>query len=715
MTIAKARKALKHYFGFDEFRPMQADIIQALMDNQDCLVLMPTGGGKSVCYQVPALVKDGVAIVISPLIALMKDQVEALNANGVKAAYLNSTLDEKQQSKVENRAISGEFNLLYVSPEKLLAEGFQYVLKKMTISLFAIDEAHCISQWGHDFRPEYTKLAVLRENFPQVPQIALTATADKTTRKDILRQLNFTDPEVFIDSFDRPNIALNVVPGQKKFQRLLPLLRKYPGQSGIIYCLSRKNTEQLAKKLNDSGFKATYYHAGLERETRAKTQEDFINDNVPIVCATIAFGMGIDKPDIRFIVHYNLPKNLEGYYQEIGRAGRDGLNSEALLFNSFADLATLRGFIDTETEQGQVQLAKLERMKEFADARICRRKILLSYFGEELKKPCGNCDVCQNPPEYFDGTVITQKVLSAVTRLNESVGVSTLVDVLKGARKAYILQNGYDKIKTFGAGHDLSAADWQQYVMQMIHIGLLEVAYDEGNALKLTDAAKRVLYQKETVDLVNTNRDQDKNQGKAQPELKSKTEQLNDRLFEHLRKLRKQIADQQGVPPYVVFNDATLQEMVLKQPTTPKAFKAISGVSDRKLDQYGDNFMDAIVSFMKFETEQGNRIKGSTYLITYDFYKKGYSVDDIARERKLNPVTIYSHLAHLYDQDYNIPIMAFLEESDYDTIKDAIEKTGETRKLKPIYDYLEEKMPYYKIRIGMTYFRKHEKMPEKGD
>lgn len=712
MSIEKAQEVLKHYFGFDEFRPMQAEIIQALLDNKDCLVLMPTGGGKSVCYQVPALVKEGLGIVVSPLIALMKDQVEALNANGVKAAYLNSTLTEQQQSAVEKRAINGEFSLLYVSPEKLLTEEFQYVLSKMRLSLFAIDEAHCISQWGHDFRPEYTKLAVLRKQFPNVPQIALTATADKTTRKDILRQLNFTDPKVFIDSFDRPNITLNVAPGQKKFQQLLRLLRKYPGQSGIIYCLSRKNTEQLAEKLKASGFTATYYHAGLEREIRAKTQEDFINDNVPIVCATIAFGMGIDKPDIRFIVHYNLPKNLEGYYQEIGRAGRDGLSSEALLFNSFADLATLRSFLDTETEQGQVQLAKLERMKEFADAQICRRKILLSYFGEELAKHCGNCDVCQNPPEYFDGTVLAQKALSAIARLEQSVSASTLVDVLKGARKAYIVENGYNKIKTFGGGSDLSAPDWQQYVMQLIHIGLLEVAYDEGNALKLTDAAYRVLHQKETVYLVKAGRKESKGQQEEQPKQRSRTEQLNDRLFEHLRKLRKQMADQQGVPPYVVFNDATLQEMVLKKPTTGKAFKAISGVSDKKLDQYGDDFMDAMISFMKYETEQGNRIKGSTYVITYDLYQKGYTVDDMAKERNLNPVTIYSHLAHLYDQGYEIPILSFLEGSDYSTIKDAIQQTGETQKVKPLYDYLDQEMPYYKIRLGLTYFRKQETMAQ---
>jgi ATP-dependent DNA helicase RecQ len=429
-----AQAALKKFFGYDTFRPMQADIVQTILNGRDVLVIMPTGGGKSICYQIPALVMEGICIVVSPLIALMKDQVEGLRANGVPAAFLNSSISYEEQRKVEERAYDGHLKLLYVSPEKLLSAGFFNFLKGLKINLFAIDEAHCISSWGHDFRPEYAQLRYLKEQFPEVPVVALTATADRATRKDIVLQLALPDPETFIASFDRPNLSLAVRPGQQRLKQIIDFIKERPGQSGIVYCLSRKETEDVALGLQNQGIKAEFYHAGLSPDRRDKVQTAFIKDSTPIIVATIAFGMGIDKSNIRWVIHYNLPKNMEGYYQEIGRAGRDGLNSDTLLFYSYGDLMRLQSMI-TESGQAELMQAKLDRMQQYAEASMCRRRILLSYFGEDLGKDCGNCDVCLHPPQRFDGTVLAQKALSAVARTQERIGVIMLVDILRGSQR----------------------------------------------------------------------------------------------------------------------------------------------------------------------------------------------------------------------------------------------------------------------------------------
>jgi ATP-dependent DNA helicase RecQ len=701
MDIIKAQHALKQYFGYETFRPMQADIIQAVLDKKDALVLMPTGGGKSICYQIPAIILPGVCVVVSPLIALMKDQVEGLKGNGVEAAFLNSTQSTNEQSKIEQLALSEKIKLLYVSPEKLLSQDFLNLLTQLPLSLFAVDEAHCISSWGHDFRPEYTKLKFFKERFAKVPVIALTATADKLTRKDIVQQLNLDTPEVFVSSFDRPNLSLSVAAGQGKLKKIIDFIEKRANESGIIYCLSRKSTEELSEKLNANGINAAYYHAGMLADLRARVQEEFINDNVPIICATIAFGMGIDKSNVRWVIHYNMPKNLEGYYQEIGRAGRDGLKSDTLLFYSFADVIALRSFAE-ESGQKDLQLAKLERMQQYADASICRRKILLNYFGEPKEDNCNNCDVCKNPPTLFDGTLIVQKALSAVVRLNEKVPIGMLIDVLRGSSRHELIEQGYQNIKTYGAGKDISYQDWQQYCMQMINMGLLDVAYDESYNLKLTANSKEVLYAAKKIDLLHAATVKANAEKQAEKPL-SKTQQLKDDLFEVLRTLRKQLADKQNIPAYQVFSDVTLQEMASEKPTTEDEIMQITGVGERKCQLYGPEFINEIINFIYKQNKQGNSIKGSTYLATLELYQKGFSAEDIARERTLNPVTVYSHLAYLYEKGHSIDLMKYITNEDIQKVEAAVNTIEGAAKLKDIFEYLNETIPYHVIRLSLSY------------
>ncbi|MFA8437102.1 MAG: DNA helicase RecQ [Marinifilaceae bacterium] len=698
-----ALRALKRYFGYDSFRPMQDEIIQSVLDGKDALVIMPTGGGKSLCYQIPALIMDGVAVVVSPLIALMKDQVEGLRANGVNAAYLNSSQSAGEQAEVIEEVNQGKIKLLYVSPEKLVSQDFYYLLLQMKVSLFAIDEAHCISTWGHDFRPEYTKMAYLKKQFLHVPVIALTATADHLTQKDIVNQLCLTDPGQFISSFDRPNLSLKVMPGRDKFQTILGFIRQRPHQSGIIYCLSRKATEGLAKKLKNAGVNAAYYHAGLSARERAKTQEDFINDETPIICATIAFGMGIDKSNVRWVIHYNLPKNIEGYYQEIGRAGRDGLKSDTMLFYSFSDVIVHRRFID-ESNLKEVSMAKLERMQQFCDARICRRKILLSYFGEHLEEDCGNCDVCKDPPQQFDGTVIAQKALSAIYRLQEKVAAGVLIDVLRGSARQEILQKGYNQIKTYGAGKDISLQDWQQYLLQLLNLGYLTVAYDEGNALKLTEHSREVLFQGRKVMLVHlaSMKSQPETQVKAKPRTTRQAER--EELFEALRKLRKKLAAESNIPPYLVFSDATLKEMAEDKPTTEFEMKMISGVGVRKYQLYGDLFINEIMEFSQRNKKKTKQAVDSFYQ-TYEFYKQGYSVEEISSIRKLNPITVYSHLASLYEKGADVDLLEFLTSDDLSQVESAVARYGMNCNLKDLYLHMNEEVEYHKIRLGLSYLK----------
>jgi len=707
--FSSAKEVLKKYFGYDSFRPMQAEIIQCVLAQKDTLVLMPTGGGKSICFQIPAMVMDGLCVVISPLIALMKDQVEGLKANGIPASFLNSTQNTQELAITENLAYKGAVRLLYVSPEKLMTTGFIHFLKKLKISLFAIDEAHCVSTWGHDFRPEYTQLGALREHFPHVPIIALTATADKLTRKDIVQLLKLHQPEIFIASFDRPNLNLTVMPAQNRFAIIQRFLRNHPRQAGIIYCLSRKGAEQLAERLQNEGFNAAFYHAGMNAEERNLTQEAFINDQIQIICATIAFGMGIDKSNVRWVVHYNLPKNLESYYQEIGRAGRDGLKSDTLLFYSFRDVLTWRELIATnQSPNAEVQLIKLERVQQFAEAQICRRKILLSYFNEDLPHNCNNCDVCRNPPAWFDGTVVAQKALSAVARTNERVGMGMLIDILRGSTRKEIVEKGYHQIKTYGAGKDISTADWQQYLLQLLQLGLIEVAYDEGNTLKLTEASKQVLFRNRKVNLVQMSVILEKNQEKKEEtKQKSASQRLKEELFDQLVALRKEIALAEGIPPYLVFTDATLTEIADKKPLIEAEMKNISGVGEKKYKQYGRKFLKVVYDFVLENARQGEKITGGTYLLSFDMFRQGKKLEEIAQERKLSLMTIIAHLTYLYENGYKIDILQFVNLEEISKVKEAKLALGQEEKVKEIFEFLKEEIPMDKIRFALSYLKKN--------
>ena len=698
--MEQAQKALKQYFGYDQFRPMQAEIIEAVIQGKDTLVLMPTGGGKSLCYQLPAIILPGTCIVISPLISLMKDQVDGLKSNGVRAAYLNSSQTPKEWEAVTHEARHSNLDLLYVAPETVFSPRCMDVLRAIKINLFAIDEAHCISAWGHDFRPEYTQLSVLRERFKEVPVIALTATADKLTRKDISTQLNLKENEHFVASFDRPNLSLQVLPGRNRITTILRFIRERPGTSGIIYCLSRKSTEELAARLRKEGMKAQCYHAGMSAKQRAKFQQDFINDEVPIICATIAFGMGIDKSNVRWVIHYNLPKNIEGYYQEIGRAGRDGVDSDTLLLYSYRDVTVLREFAE-QSGQREVQLTKLNRMMQYAEAHICRRRILLAYFGEHLSEDCGNCDVCKDPPEYLDGTVLAQKAFSAIYRLREAVAMNMLIDVLRGSARKEIREKGYDQIKTYGAGADVGFGDWQHYLLQMLNAGLLEIAYDEGNALKLTPLSKAVLFQQRPVRLYRpaVARQREKAQEK-QTQPKSQKEQLRDELFDRLRVLRRDLAQEAGIAPYQIFTDATLLEMAEKRPVSEPQMNAISGVSEAKYQQYGMVFSEAIMRFVLDKRKLGAHIKGSTYIETYALIRQERDARGIAEVRKIGLATVYGHIGRLFKEGYPIDLYQYISQEELDAIAAALEKT-QSEYVNDVFPLVSGKVPFEKVRLGM--------------
>ena len=698
MTNQILHAKLKENFGFEKFRPNQEEIINCILSGHDTLAIMPTGGGKSICFQLPALIFQGITIVISPLIALMKDQVDSLKANGIDACYINSSQTEEERQFYLERLKSNAIKLVYIAPESL--SFLDNLFNSLTISLIAIDEAHCISAWGHDFRPAYTNLGYLKNRFPSTPILALTATADKATRKDISDQWILINPEVFVVSINKKNLSLEVRPALDRVKQIIDFIQEKPNESGIVYCLSRKTTEELAEKLQKKGINAKAYHAGLDTKIRSKTQDEFINDDCQVVCATIAFGMGIDKSNVRWVIHYNLPKNIEGYYQEIGRAGRDGLPSETVLFESYGDVIQLQKFA-SQGLNAEVQLAKLERMQQYADALSCRRKILLSYFGELVTENCGNCDICKNPPLFFDGTILAQKALSAIIRLQETEPLPVIIDFLRGSKNAYIYEKEYQNLKTYGVGADLSWYDWNQYLIQLINLGYCEIAFHKQNKIRLTPLAKKVLFEGEKVQLTTVKKisfdKQDVKETKSKPTANS--------LFETLRKLRYEISKEENVPAYVIFSDAALRQMEAERPMSDSELLAIDGVGKAKLEKYGDVFIKTIIEFQQSKVVRKKK-EATTYKETLELYQSGLSVEEIANKRKLGLSTIMSHLAKLYVDGADINLEPFISKEEVAQIAEAQMKLESPKTLKPYFDYFEEKIDYGKIRLALAILEK---------
>ena len=713
MTTAQAREILKHQFGFDSFRMNQEQVIESVLQKKDCVVLMPTGGGKSLCYQIPALILDGLTVVISPLIALMKDQVDALKNNGIAAAFLNSTQTGQQQIDVFRDVRSGKLKLLYVAPERLLQSGDQFIdfLRSINVSLFAIDEAHCISSWGHDFRPEYIKLGRLKASFPDIPIIALTATADKLVRRDIVERLNIPDAERFISSFNRPNIYYTVEPKRNSYSQLLDYLEKRRDESGIIYCLSRSSVDSLAADLRNEGFSALPYHAGLDKDTRDKNQELFIKDEAKIVVATIAFGMGIDKSNVRFVVHMDLPKNIESYYQETGRAGRDGLQSDVLLFFSWGDVIKLKGFAEVEgnREQTDIMLKKLDTMGKFGDIKTCRRRFLLNYFSEETVEVCGNCDNCNTVFERFDGTIIAQKALSAVHRTGQRFGMSYLIDFLRGSQ-AKTIRDEHKNIKTYGVGSDISKDNWFDYFKDLISQNYLVQTDGQYPVIVLTEKSEDVLRGTTVVELIKVKIREEKRSSLVS---EVQHEYFAD-LFDELKRTRMALAKGENVPPYVVFSDATLIEMATYLPLDIADMRKMSGVGDLKLDKYGRDFLYDIRNYCKrkqIETridlktpkrERKTRTKrgpggDDTYTISLKMFRAGRSIDEIAAERGMVKSTIENHLAQFIPTgelrlDELVPIHKI------EPIRDAITELNTENGIGKVKEYLGDGYSYGEIR-----------------
>ena len=694
-----ALHTLRHTFGYSEFRFEQKEIVQTLIDSNDAVVLMPTGGGKSLCYQIPSLVRQGTGIIVSPLIALMHDQVIALQQLGINAAYLNSTLDAATSRQTESDLINGNLQMLYVAPERLTTTSFLNLLKQTDIALFAIDEAHCVSQWGHDFRPDYIQLSLLHEQFPNVPRIALTATADETTRVEIKKRLQLERAKEFISSFDRPNICYRITEAQSNARTALLrfIQNEHENDAGIVYCLSRKKVEATAIWLTEKGLTALPYHAGLPVQVREEHQQRFLNEDAVIIVATIAFGMGIDKPDVRFVAHLNLPKSMEAYYQETGRAGRDGQPANAWMSYGLQDVITLKQMMANSTAEEQykrVEHQKLEAMLGFTEITSCRRQALLHYFDEELKQACGNCDNCITPAETWDASVAAQKALSCVHRTGQRFGVTYLIDVLVGKDNDRIKQFGHDNLSVFGIGKEYDAKQWRSIYRQIISRNLLAVDLEGHGSLRLTEQCRDVLRGKETLLL----RKESKRAKSSRKGRKSyNTEKAsNNLLWEALRACRKKLAEENDVPPFVIFHDATLIEMLERQPESATQFLSLSGVGESKLEKYADAFLDVI----KEHANNDPLTSSDTVTETLLLFRSGQDVATIAEKRNLKTTTVYNHLASCIEQgELNLNEVIDINQQDITIIHETLLSLDNgSKKLKPAYDALDGMFDYNVLR-----------------
>ncbi|NEP78218.1 MAG: DNA helicase RecQ [Okeania sp. SIO3B3] len=710
-------KHLKNYFGYDSFRPGQKQIIETALQQKDMLIVMPTGGGKSLCFQLPALLKPGLTIVVSPLISLMQDQVASLQDNGIAATFLNSSLGLTETRKRETDIMQGKIKLLYVAPERLLSERFlpflELINTQQGISTFAIDEAHCVSEWGHDFRPEYRQLQMLRESYPNVPMMALTATATKRVRGDIIAQLNLQEPYIHIASFFRSNLYYEVrqkSSAKNTFAETLQIIRKLGG-SGIIYCNSRKKVDEIAYQLRQNNVSALPYHARMSDEERTINQTKFIRDDVDVIVATVAFGMGINKPDVRFVIHYDLPKNIESYYQETGRSGRDGEPAKCILFFSYGDKRNIEYFIDQKADEQEKRIAEqqLRRIINYAEATECRHRILLGYFGEDFPRNCGNCDNCKYPKPIEDWTIEAMKFLSCVARTKERFGMNHIIDVLRGSKNQKVLDKKHDKLSTYAIGKDRSFDEWKHLAKSLLHQGLMDETTDGYSVLKLNQNSWDVMGRRKKVEIAI----------EKKHKIEKTTTSLaadEQRLFEELRALRKRIADEENVPPYVVFQDTTLQQMAQKRPQTLDEFMNISGVGSRKQDKYGKKFIQAIRNYC---AESGlptnsepirelakvvDNVPSFTQIETLELHKQGLSIDAIANQRGISSGTVTGHLAELIEKEQPVDIDKLVTPEHQETIIAAIEEIGDGA-LKPIYEYLQERYNYNEIKLVRAYWR----------